>query len=313
MKCELAKVSNKKTVDKDTKPIIERECTRCGKIKKVNSSNFYKSYSEIYKSTYENRMCICKQCVLEIAENFKFKFNSDTRVLYEICKLLDVYYEKALFNSANEQAENQNSNPYQIYFQKALSLPQYKDKTFIDSEMFDKKLDDEEKAEEIGRDVIEFWGVGFSQSDYDFLNREFDNLTTRYECDSYVQEMLFKEISFQTLDIRLKRQKGSDVSKELKTLQDLLGSANVKPAQENASMASEQVTFGTLIKKYENEKPIPEPLPSWMDSDWIKKYVTVHFFGNLCKMMGKPNPYMDEYKKEMDKYTIKPPNEEGEE
>lgn len=296
---------------KVNKEIVEQKCTRCGEVKKVNSSNFYKSYSEIYRSTYENRMTICKSCLLEIADKFKEKFNSEARGLYEICKLLDVYYEKALFESAKAQADKKNSNPYQIYFQKSLSMPQYKGKTFIDSEMFDSALDKEERAEEIGRDVVEYWGDGFTQSDYEFLEREYENLVSRYECDSYVQEMLFKEIAFQTLDIRQKRQRGSDVSKELKTLQDLLGSANVKPAQENASMSSEQVTFGTLIKKYENEKPIPEPLPSWMDSDWIKKYVTVHFFGNLCKMMGKPNPYIDEYKKEMDKYTVKPPNEEG--
>lgn len=293
----------------------EQSCTCCGSVKKVNSNNFYKSYSVIYKNSHENRMCICKECVLDIAEKFKNKFNSDTRGLYEMCKLLDVYYEKGLYQSACKQADEKNSNPYSIYFQKALSLPQYKQKTFIDSEVFDKKADELENIEEIGRDVIEFWGEGFSQRDYDFLEREYENLITRYECDSYVQEMLFKEISFQTLDIRQKRQNGSDVSKELKTLQDLLGSANVKPAQENASLNSEQVTFGTLIKKFENEKPIPEPLPEWMNADWIRKYVSTWFFGNMCKMMGKPNPYMKEYKDEIEKYTVKPIDdlEEGDE
>ena len=76
-------------------------------------------------------------------------------------------------------------------------------------------------------------------------------------------------------------------------------------------MASEQVTFGTLIKKFENEKPIPEPLPEWMDADWIRKYVVVWFFGNLCRMMGKENPYQEEYDEEMAKYTVDP-YEEGE-
>lgn len=258
-------------------------------------------------------MCICKECVLKLADQFNRKFASVNRALYELCKLLDVYYEKNLLNSASEQAEKQNSNIFQIYFQKCLSLPQYKLKTFIDSEPFNKKEDEEEKADEIGRDIIDFWGDGFSQRDYDFLEREFENLINRYECDSYVQEMLFKEIAFQTLDIRQKRQNGSDVAKELKTLQDLLGSANVKPNQENASLNSEQVTFGTLIKKYENENPIPEPLPSWMNADWIRKYVVVWFFGNLCKMMGKPNPYEGECKEELDTYTVKPIGEDGDE
>ena len=295
------------------KKVEEQRCTCCGNIKKVNGTYFYKSYSVLFQNNIDNRMTICKDCVLEMASNFKIKYGTETKGLYMLCQLLDVYYEKALFESAKAQAKTKNSNPYQIYFQKCLSLPQYKDRTYIDSESFDTDLDNEEKAEGTSVDLAEFFGAGFTASDYDFLKKEYENLTARYEVDSYAQELLFKQIAFQTLDIRQKRQKGSDVSKELKTLQDLLGSANIKPAQENASMASEQVTFGTLIKKYENEKPIPEPLPSWMDADWIKKYVTVHFFGNLCKMMGKPNPYMSEYKEEMDKYTIKPLNEEGEE
>lgn len=286
----------------------EQLCTCCGMVKKVNSTNFYKSYSVIYKNSIENRMTICKDCVISIAEKFKIQYNSESRALYELCRLLDIYYEKTLFDSACKQAKakNKNSNIYQIYFQKVSSLPQYRDKTFIDSELFDSAKDEEELSEKIGRDVVEFWGsVGYSQSDYDFLEKEYTNLTTRYECDSYAQEVLFQEIANQRLDIKRKRAMGSSVDKEIKTLQDLLGSANIKPAQENASMASEQLTFGTLIKKFENEKPIPEPLPEWMTSDWIKKYVCTWFFGNLCRMMGKPNPYKDEYEEEMDKYTVK--------
>ena len=48
-----------------------------------------------------------------------------------------------------------------------------------------------------------------------------------------------------------------------------------------------------------------------MDADWIKKYVNVWFFGNLCRMMGKENPYQEEYDEEMAKYTVDP-YEDGE-
>lgn len=296
----------KKTDEQNKEKVIKEQlCTCCGNIKKINSANFYKSYSVIYKNNIDNRMTVCKNCVITLADQFKNIFNSEVRGVYELCKLLDVYYEKGLYESAKTQAETQKSNPYQIYFQKALSLPQYKNKTFIDSEPFDKKKDDEDVAEEIGRDLVDFWGSGYSESDYNFLEREFGNMLARYECDSYAQEVLFQEICFQRLDIKKKRVNGASVDKEIKTLQDLLGSANIKPAQENASMASEQVTFGTLIKKFENEKPIPEPLEEWTKEDWIKKYVVVWFFGNLCKMMGKVNPFLEECEEEVNKYTVK--------
>lgn len=291
-----------------------KKCTCCDTEKVINSTNYYTSYSVLFKSTEENRMCICKDCVLELAEQFKVRFNSDVRGLYELCKLLDVYYELKLYNSAIAQAEKskKKSNPYQIYFQKALSLPQYNRKTFIDSEPFDKEKDDENISEEIGRDLVEFWGRGLSQSDYDFLEKEYHNLTTRYECDSYSQEVLFQEIANQRLDIKKKRQNGSGVDKELKTLQDLLGSANIKPVQESNALASDQVTFGTLIKKYENEKPIPEPLGEWKDADWIKKYVLTWFLGHFSKMMGAKNQYSEMYDEEIKKYTVSIEHEEDE-
>ena len=294
------------------KEITEQLCTCCGETKKINSANFYKSYSVLYRNNIENRMTICKECLLKLADEFQNTFNSENRALYELCKLLDTYYEKSLFESAKTQAEKQKSNVFQIYFQKALSLPQYRNKRFLDSENFDQKQDYEEISEGLGRDLVEFWGSGYCEEDYRFLEREFENMLSRYECDSYAQEVLFQEICFQRLDIKKKRANSTSVDKEIKTLQDLLGSANIKPAQENASMASEQVTFGTLIKKYENEEPIPEPLESWTSEDWIKKYVVVWFFGNLCKMMGKINPFAKEYEEEVSEYTVNIEEDESE-
>lgn len=281
-------------------------CTCCGKIKKINSANFYKSYSVIYKNNIENRMTVCKECLLTLAEQYKNTFRSEVVGLYELCKLMDVYFETNIYESAKTQA-GVKSNFYQIYFQKVLSLPQYKGKTFIDSEDISRDAILEKEADV---NFVEFWGEGFSNADYEFLNSEFNNMLNRYECDSYAQEVLFQELCFQRLDIKKKRQNGGSVDKELKTLQDLLGSANIKPVQESSALASEQVTFGTLIKKYENEKPIPEPLEEWENADWIKKYVLTWFLGHFSKMMGSKNKYAQMYEDEMNKYTVSVEHEE---
>lgn len=295
-----------------------QKCTMCGEEKKMNTTNFYKSFSPLFKGNYENRMCICKKCLLEYTEKLKETYKSENKALYEICRLVDTYYSKTLYDQLNEESTKKKiNNIFATYFQKVNSLHQYKDKTFIDSEPYETDfsyLDDTEDKIN-STDLVAFWGEGYTEDEYRFLTNEYENLTTRYECDSYSQEILFQDIAFQRLAIRKKRQSGGSVDKELKTLQDLLGSANIKPAQENESMASEQVTFGTLIKKFENEKPIPPPLPEWMSANWIKKYVCVWFFGNLCEMMGKSNPFKDEYDEEISKYTVKRPgeDEEGEE
>ena len=295
------------------KETVYKQCSCCGEEKKSCSDNFYKSYSVMYKSTHENRMNICKDCLLEITSDLTKKLNSESKALYRVCQLTDTYFDEGIYESAVEQAKKQNSNAVKVFYQKMCSLPQFKGKTFSDSSAFNTTMVAENPVDtgSVEEDTVDFWGEGFTSAEYRYLEGEFQKMTAAYEMDSYATESLFQEIALQRLDIRKKRKAGDSVDKELKTLQDLLGSANIKPVQENSSMASEQVTFGTLIKKFENEKPIPEPLPEWMDADWIRKYVVVWFFGNLCRMMGKENPYQEEYDEEMAKYTVDP-YEEGE-
>ena len=303
-----ATTKKNKKVEKEVVEKVYLTCTRCGEKKVASSINFYKSNSQLYLGTYENRMTICKDCLLKLANIYARQFDSELRGIYEVCRLTDTYYSKDIFNMAKEQAsKNDNADEnsfYKIYFQKVASLPQYKGLTFIDSDEYLISEEIEEREKKVGRDVVEFWGEGLTQRDYDFLEREFNNLTTRYECDSYVQEMLFKQIAFQSLDIMNKRLKGIDTNRELKTLQDLLGSANVKPAQDDAGIASEQVTFGTLIKKYENEKPIPEESDENKKKNLIR-YVSNWFLGNLNSMMDKPiTVNKEEYEEEIKKYTV---------
>ena len=73
---------------------------------------------------------------------------------------------------------------------------------------------------------------------------------------------------------------------------------------------AEQNTFGTLIRKWENEKPIPEPDEEWKDVDGIVRYITVYFLGHLCKMMGIKNSYPRMYEAEMAKYKVEKPEYE---
>ena len=96
----------------------------------------------------------------------------------------------------------------------------------------------------------------------------------------------------------------------MKTFQDLLGSANLKPAQNNDNTLSDTNTFGTLIKKWEDEKPIPEPDAEWRDVDGIIRYISIYFLGHLCKMMHIKNSYSKMYEEEMAKYKVEKPEYE---
>ena len=78
--------------DMAKKEVVYKQCSCCGEEKKSCSDNFYKSYSVMYKSTHENRMNICKDCLLEITSELTKKLNSEAKALYKVCQLTDTYY-----------------------------------------------------------------------------------------------------------------------------------------------------------------------------------------------------------------------------
>ncbi len=160
-------------------------------------------------------------------------------------------------------------------------------------------------------ELIDFFGEGYEEKDYIYLIGEYEDYLNRYEVDSKTLENLIKEICLTQLDIRKKRASGEKVDQQQKTLQDLLGSSNLKPVQETGNQAVEQETFGTLIKRWENEKPIPEPLDEWKENDRVGKYLRVWFTGHLMRMFGLENKNEKEYYDELNTYTVEA-TEDGE-
>lgn len=285
------------TVKPTKKVCSSSKCSKQGKEQIIG--NFYSTSSPFFE---DGKINICKSCCSEILSEKGFEgFQS-------IMKLIDKPIYNELFDGN-----------YGDYIRKVASLPQYKLNTYEDSSLFDEKKSitntKRPKAtslsEEELNDLIEFFGEGYEEKDYIYLSTEYDDYLNRYEVDSKSLENLIKEICLTQLDIRKKRAQGDKVDAQQKTLQDLLGSSNLKPVQENASSGvAEAETFGTLIRKFENEHPIPEPHESWKDVDGIGKYVRTFFLGHMARMFGKENPYEDEYNEIIGEYTVKPPSKE---
>jgi len=102
-------------------------------------------------------------------------------------------------------------------------------------------------------ETIMFFGSGFSNEDYFFLQSQYDDWTARYECNSKAQEELFKAICVAQLTIQVTQRGVRDVKeieKAMKTFQDLLKAADLKPNRSAIETAGQE-TFGMLIKKLE--------------------------------------------------------------
>lgn len=289
------------------------------------ATEFYLSNSFVFKHT--GKLGVCKNCVLVVFQNFIDKYIDLEVATYHTCRLFDIYFSTEVFNVAYEQSKLKGTNPMQIYFQKVNSLNQYSGKTFVDTVdeervmgikayagSFERnnalEVSNKESEDNAYYDTKAFWGdiQSFTSDDYDYLDSKYAECINTYECDTPVMEELLKQVALESLVIRKLRAEGKDVSKNLKTLQDILGSANIKPMQETGANATEQASFGVLIKKWENEEPIPEPDPEWEDVDGIGKYIRIWFLGHLCKIMGIQNEYSKEYETEMAKLRVDLPD-----
>lgn len=289
-------------------------CTSCGESK--NPKEYYYSGSDFHRSN--NKLHVCKQCIWNrVGENVE---NLD--LVKSTLRMIDKPFQKSIWESSIEEAAKVNKNLFKIYM-KNLGLPHNKNLTWDDSDKVDETnihfssaVNFEDDTSDISQDemkkLVHFFGKGLTQEDYIWLQSEFQDFVNRYECDSKGMELLIKQICLTQLDIEKRRAGSEKVDAQLKTLQDLLGSSNLKPVQETGANAVEQESFGTLIKKFENEKPIPEPDPKWADVDKIGKYIRVFFLGHLTRMLGLKNDYADEYWEEINQLTVEEPVNEDE-
>lgn len=296
-------------------------CTCCGKKYTKQKGNFPFSNSPLFAGNM-GYATICRTCEDKyFLTLIDFYSGNEEKAVDRMCQIFDWYYNDEILASTRKiSADRSRIGAYPSKMQ----LPQNKLKgiTYLDTVKDRAKqniqdsedLDDakEELAElKVRKRTIAMFGMGYSMEQYKFLQEQYDDWTNRCECKTKAQEEIFKGLCIAQLNIQIAQQTGGKVKDAIDTFQSLLGSANLKPVQNNDNALGDSQSFGTLIKKFEEEKPIPEPDPEWKDVDGIVKYITVYFLGHLCKMIGIKNNYARMYDEEMNKYKVEKPQYEG--
>ena len=263
---------------------------------------------------------LCKKTLVDMATDYdkKEKIRIDNREkTIKVFQMLDIpfidsVYQSALQTTQEAVGEKNRATAYQHMLTIIKSLPQYKGKTFRDSEFGDLgNPDDEQLSKRKPRkEIIKLFGIGFGNEDYLYLQDQYDDWCARTQVDSKSQQTYVIQICMQLLDIYKDRRAGRDVSKKVEALNKLMDAANLQPKQNVDNAAADSLTFGQLIEKWENEKPIPEPSEEFKDVDGIGKYIRVWFTGWLSKALGlRANVFTEEYDKEIAKYTVTKPEE----
>lgn len=299
------------------------KCFNCGK--EYVDTNYYKSHSNFYKNI--GKIPYCKQCIGGLYEYYLDKYTNEgcltpeKNAVKRICMAFDIYFNIDAFDSAMNKRKNRNINISALgAYMNLIQLSQYKGRSY------DNTISDEEKENfvasvpaiisdsvEVDEKIINFFGSGFKDEDYKFLNREYEDWIARHECKTKAQEEVFKRLCFKQLEILKATQKGEDTKDLDATFQKLLETAKLQPKQNSGDTMADNQTFGTLIDKWENERPLPEIDEELKDVDKIAWYIDVFFKGHLSKMMGLKNGLSNLYTKFMKKYTVEKPEYADEE
>lgn len=293
--------------------MVTKVCYHCGISKKIGQ--FAKN--QFSEDGYDG---ICKKCRKETIQNEEdlVKYSElNTRPFHKdlLEKSMDKHSE-----SLKIKYKSDSDKYYKEVFKKAMTDyyrgMNFSDRSFSPDEFrVDKSINDNAKIDNshpVAKDVISFWGKGFSNSDYNFLEDYYNDIIISYEHDSPIQRNIYKNMAITQLEANKARSENriNDYDKLMKSLSNLMNDANIKPVQETGANAAEQATLGLLIKKWENERPIPDPEDEFKDVDGIMKYVQVWFLGHLSRMLNIENSYSKIYEDELEKYTVDNPTHE---
>lgn len=316
---ETKEIKKNKTVNKN-----KYRCFYCGK--EFAETNFYKSNSIFYSNI--GKLPYCKQCIEKFYQYFYEKYTNEgclapeKKAIQRLCMIFDVYYKEDVYNFAIDDIKKRgiNISPMGAYM-KMIQLSQYNRK----KETYENTISEAEQerfamsaiidaSSNIVADqkITDFWGKGFTDEDYTFLQREYDDWITRHECQTKAQEEVFKRICFKQLEILKATRLGEDTKNLDATFQNLLDTAKLQPKQNSSEAMSDAQTFGTLIDKWENTRPIPEIEPELKDVDKIGYLIHVFYTGHMAKVLNLKSSLTNIYDKYIKKYTVEKPQYNGE-
>lgn len=290
---------------------------------------FYDSCSPLFGSV--GKAPYCKRCIEALYNKYQDEYmkmgydDSDRKAVERICMILDVYYNHDAFDAVADKCQDKLGAGIILHYMQRTKLRQYRNKNYGTtlSEKFNAvhiketvcDVCEEQEEQEDKSDIkaaSAIFGDGFSDEDYIFLKTQYDDWTARHECNTKAQEEIFKRLCFKQLEILKATRAGEDTKHLDATFRDLLDTAKLQPKQNSGETVSDAQTFGTLIDKWENTRPIPEVEEELKDIDKIGYLIHVFFTGHLAKVLNLGSSLSNLYDEYIKKYTVEKNIDSGE-
>ena len=256
------------------------KCFRCKNLFVEN--DFYSVSNGIV-----DKMHICKECCTEIVDEHIKNGDSIYEALYKLCAVTGILYNKALASgviAAAVEKDRTTRNVLNSYFKALYTLPQYKNKSFLDSDFstVEELMNDPDTMALIqnqSADIVK-WGQGFSREDYQRLNALYAQWASGTSQDTITQKSLTKDLC--KIDLRLEKAavKGADIKDLLNQKQSLIKELAIDPQtllknrQDNEAIES----FGAWVAEIEKTSPAEyiENPEIYFDVNGIESYWDKH-------------------------------------
>lgn len=305
-------------------------CFRCGRAYSRRKGYFPVSHSPIYRGV--GYLHICNDCIEEMYDFYREKLGGDREAMRRICMKLDLYWNDSIYESV-ERTAGVNSRVRKYIGQ--TNIVRYLDKTYDDT-LAEEALasesdkpqnpmilmwkdpddadgegsDDKRTVEEVvGQEVVDFWGAGYSVDFYEELERRYAGWTSGKTSLDPTEKSLYRQIALLETIIGRDAAAGKAVDKHVNSLNSLLGSMNLKPAQKgNDSDAElEKMPLGVGVKKWEEFRPLPDTPEKLRDRNGLIKNIVTWFCGHSCKMVNLRNSYCRMYEDAMARLRVNRP------
>lgn len=255
------------------------QCASCGRTS-PNKNLFYLDSSKIYEN---DRVPLCKDCIHD------YLSLNDEKRLIEILRIVNkpfIFNEVRKFKTHSEYLKEMSSIGNRKY-------------TFLDSVFeYDEEVSSMLDNSRFSEEILARWSEYSSAKEIEFLEDYYQELTSRYRCETPIQKSMYRQMAETQLMINRARQNGdTKVYKDMiDVLRNLQGDANIKPIQDLGDDDGSLNNWGNWVKKIEEEEPIPEAEGDFKDPDRIWEYVQKWFVNHFSKVFGIENKETDKLK-----------------
>lgn len=303
-------------------------CCSCGTAYRKREGNFSVSHSPMYRGT--KYLAMCRECADSMFHRYLKEFDNERDAMRRVCMKLDLYWSHAIADMV--EASPNVSSYVRNYIAKS-NINRFINKTYddtireeesgkaalpVESEPLEEPemiVEEEVTLEEVKEilvppKLLKFWGTGLSPEMYFELEERFQYLTSRYPKNykfDLGEEMLLRRLSSLEIEINHDQATGKPTDKNVALLNQLLGSANLKPTQKAAEEVDtklENMPLGVGLHKWERERPLPPNPPSLNDVSHLIKNVTTWFHGHTSKMIGLKNSHCQLYEEAMEEFRV---------